>query len=163
MASKKSLYDLLGVAPRASKQEISRAYERLSASLQSSDSGLDNQEAQFRLGLIRQAYETLSDDFARTAYDARISGEERAIAVAHSLSGEIGIKTSGWTPMKSILTVIAACLMVGLVLQLAFMALAYRNPGRGARKRRFIEGARGTGHSGVLPGDGNSRRECRRG
>ena len=67
MAAKEDFYDLLGVSKDASDQEIKKAYRQLSKKYHPDINKDPGAEDKFKE--IQQAYETLSDDNKRAAYD----------------------------------------------------------------------------------------------
>ncbi|HSM56375.1 MAG TPA: molecular chaperone DnaJ [Candidatus Sulfomarinibacteraceae bacterium] len=67
MARKADYYDILGVARTASKEEIKKAYRRLARRYHPDVSEEDNADEKFKE--ISEAYEVLSDDKKRAAYD----------------------------------------------------------------------------------------------
>lgn len=66
--SKKDYYELLGVKKGASAEEIKKAYRRL-AMKHHPDRNADNKESVEKFKEIKEAYEVLSDDRKRSAYD----------------------------------------------------------------------------------------------
>lgn len=68
---KKSLYEILGVAPTASLAELKAAHRRRSFELMSGKAKLPRDECDYHLKLLDVALETLSDPDARTEYDIR--------------------------------------------------------------------------------------------
>ncbi len=66
--AKQDYYDVLGVSKGASKDEIKKAYRRL-AMKNHPDRNPDDAEAEARFKQASEAYEVLSDDQKRTAYD----------------------------------------------------------------------------------------------
>lgn len=77
-----SYYDVLGVPFNATKEQIKRAYRRL-AKEHHPDSSTEGDSSRFRRA--REAYETLSDDEARSRYDARMrtGGARRRTGPVH--------------------------------------------------------------------------------
>jgi curved DNA-binding protein CbpA len=69
---KKSMYQILGVEPKAPIADIKAAHRRLSFRLLSGKSGLSLDERDYQLKLLDAALETLSDVDKRAAYDARL-------------------------------------------------------------------------------------------
>ncbi|WP_225744124.1 molecular chaperone DnaJ [Marinilactibacillus sp. Marseille-P9653] len=67
MAGKEDFYDLLGVSKDASKDEIKKAYRKLSKKHHPDISKEANADEKFKQ--ITEAYEVLSDDQKRAAYD----------------------------------------------------------------------------------------------
>jgi DnaJ family protein A protein 2 len=68
-------YDLLGVAPDASKEEIRKAYRKLALKFHP-DKNPGNAEAAAKFAAINEAHDVLSDDDKRAMYDQH--GKERA-------------------------------------------------------------------------------------
>ena len=71
--SKQTHYDVLGVARNAKLQDITRAYNRHKSMVTRDDAAPDLK----RETLIRQAYETLSDDARREAYEQSLVAPDR--------------------------------------------------------------------------------------
>ncbi len=67
MATKRDYYDVLGVARSASKEELKKAYRRMARQYHPDVN--DDPEASERFKEISEAYEVLSDDQKRVAYD----------------------------------------------------------------------------------------------
>lgn len=74
----KNYYDILGVKKDASKDDIRRAFKKLSVKYHPdkhiNDSEEDKKKAEEKFKEINEAYETLSDDNKRQQYDNPISG-----------------------------------------------------------------------------------------
>src|SRR5437867_10933477 len=71
---KRSLYQILGVDPKASAPDIAAAYERLAAKTDWPDLNTPS--------LLRQANEILSDPKRRLAYDASLANNARPLREA---------------------------------------------------------------------------------
>ena len=127
---RKTLYEVLEVSPEASYPEIRSACLRLSQQLQSGKSGLSPEDAETKLKVIKQAYETLSDNAGRAAYDAKLAALDAPTQVDRPIRAEVAIDVPGWTPMKILLIVIAGLMAVGSIIQIGFMLLAYRQTQR---------------------------------
>jgi len=69
----KNFYELLGVSPRATQEEISRAFKRF-AVRHHPDKGGDTEAFQ----VVSEAYTTLSDSEERAAYDAKLEASWRS-------------------------------------------------------------------------------------
>lgn len=70
-----TLYDLLGVTPRASQEEIRRAYHELARSLhpdRAKAAGADEARSQRRMQEVNDAWRILRDPAKRAAYDRRV-------------------------------------------------------------------------------------------
>jgi molecular chaperone DnaJ len=68
MASKRDLYEVLGVAKGASADEIKKAYRKLAMKYHP-DRNPDDQAAEEKFKEVQAAYDVLSDDEKRAAYD----------------------------------------------------------------------------------------------
>ena len=68
MASKRDYYEVLGLARDASEEEIKKSYRKL-AMKHHPDRNPDNPKAEEQFKEAKEAYETLSDDQKRAAYD----------------------------------------------------------------------------------------------
>jgi curved DNA-binding protein CbpA len=70
---KKTLYELLGVQPNASQNEIHAAYKRLQAALDPDlPKNRGNPEAEIQRKIMTEAYLVLSDPARRSSYDASL-------------------------------------------------------------------------------------------
>jgi molecular chaperone DnaJ len=67
MAEKRDYYDILGVNKNASKEEIKKAYRKLAKTYHPDVNKASNAEEKFKE--VQEAYEVLSDDQKRSAYD----------------------------------------------------------------------------------------------
>ena len=68
MASKKDYYEVLGLSRDASEEEIKKSYRKLAMKYHP-DRNPDNPKAEDHFKEAKEAYETLSDDQKRAAYD----------------------------------------------------------------------------------------------
>ena len=90
-----NLYNILGVAPNASAEEIKKAYRMLAMRHHPDRSTHDNAEARFNA--IKTAYEVLSDPKQRAAYNQSLNNriildpEHEARALWHALFERCGI------------------------------------------------------------------------
>lgn len=70
---KQTMYEILEVSPNASLPEIKAAHKLLSRALVSEKLGLRREEIDLKLQVIDLAFNTLSDQAARDAYDAQLA------------------------------------------------------------------------------------------
>lgn len=124
---KKTLYEILGVLPSASYSEIQAAYQKLSQKIQSKESGLSLEEIDFRMKVINLAVDTLSVNSSRATYDAKLGLGNAPANNFVPVKVEVAIEGNHKSPLRIILTIIAGLMAVGMVIQVAFMSLAYRN------------------------------------
>ena len=68
MQSKRDYYEVLGIAPDASAEEIKRAYHRLAFQCHP-DKNRKSEAAHEKMGEINEAYAVLSDPIKRREYD----------------------------------------------------------------------------------------------
>ena len=82
---KKTLYEILEVSPNATSEEIQSSHLSLSQKLQSRITGLNSEDIDFKLKEINVAFQTLSVQMSRDAYDAQLStlNSPANIAVSH--------------------------------------------------------------------------------
>jgi len=120
-------YDLLEVNPIADLAEISTAYLRLSRELTAGNSPLAAPEAEFRLKLIKHAYEVLSNPSRRSDYDDGLALRGAAPAGAdRPLQIEVAMESSKWSPIRRLLTIIASLMIAGMAIQVVTMFMAYK-------------------------------------
>ncbi|WP_296802362.1 DnaJ domain-containing protein, partial [Thiolapillus sp.] len=68
--SKRDYYEVLGVSRTATSVEIKKAYRKLAMKYHPDrNSGEDGEQAEIRFKEVKLAYEVLSDDQKRAAYD----------------------------------------------------------------------------------------------
>lgn len=68
MAAKRDLYEVLGISPSATPEELRKAFRRMAAQYHP-DRNKDSKTAEDRFKEINEAYQILSDETKRTAYD----------------------------------------------------------------------------------------------
>jgi DnaJ-class molecular chaperone len=112
---RKTLYDLLGTQPEATREEIEQAYRAAVVPLQPDiDAGRPDALNQQRL--LREAYHILADDARRARYDARmklLGGTEKVTAARQP-----GIDGVGWTIIVALVALaIGAVLTVFMLLE----------------------------------------------
>jgi hypothetical protein len=73
MATKKSLYEILQLAPDASYAQIRSAYEDLCQSLEATQSVRSKEDYDTQQRLLKLAYSTLATPLSRDAYDAQLA------------------------------------------------------------------------------------------
>lgn len=118
---KKTLYEILGVAPDASSIDVGLAYRRRKGQLERVVGGDPNE-----LALIHEAWEVLGDAQRRAAYDASlVTAEARnAVAEAAQAAPDLELEPEGpsATPTKRLPAILLALgvVVVGLAIALAF-------------------------------------------
>jgi DnaJ-class molecular chaperone len=78
---KRTYYEVLGVAPTATKEEIQRAYRAAARRLHPDQNAAPDAEAKFRE--VAHAYQTLSDAGKRRAYDDRLAAPAQMTGGPH--------------------------------------------------------------------------------
>ena len=127
MKQGKTYYDLLEVSQHADLAEISAAYVRLSPAPASANGRVEPAEAEFRKKLLKQAYEVLSTPSRRADYDAGLALRGEAPSQLDTrLQAEAGFESAKWSPIRRLLTVIASLMVVGMVMQISVMLVAYQ-------------------------------------
>lgn len=119
-------YDLLEVSQYADLAEINFAYRRISKDLASGNSPLTAAETEFRLKLLKQACEVLSNPVRRSDYDAGLAMRGGNTARELPLQAAVALESARWSPIRRLLTVIASLMFFGLVMQLGVMFMAYQ-------------------------------------
>ena len=120
-------YDLLEVSPHADLIEISSAYLRISRALAAENSSSPESETELKLQLLKHAYDVLSNPSRRSDYDAGLvmRGGETA-GLDRSLHVEVALESSKSSPIRRLLTVIAAVMVIGMVMQVTVMFMSYQ-------------------------------------
>ncbi|HEY8464380.1 MAG TPA: DnaJ domain-containing protein [Bacillota bacterium] len=70
----KTYYEILGVTPSTTKEELKKAFRKLARQYHP-DLNPGNREAEAQFKLINEAYNTLSDDSLKAAYDRKLEGK----------------------------------------------------------------------------------------
>ncbi len=73
MATKKSLYEILQLAPDASYAQLRASFESLCQSLEAQQPALPAEDFKTQLRLLQLAYSTLATPLSRDAYDAQLA------------------------------------------------------------------------------------------
>jgi len=123
---KPNFYDLLELSPNASIVDIRDAFFRLSKKYRAEVPGLTKEDCDNKLKVIQQAFQVLSNETSRGQYDARMRGDNASYVIPPTLRAEPAAATASWKPLKVLLTVIASLMAIGLVMQLSYMFVAYR-------------------------------------
>lgn len=117
MKQASTYYDLLGISPYADLREISAAYlERSRAAAQAPDAE-ERQEA------LKLAFDVLTNPSRRADYDAGLS---RRPGAEFPVQLEVALEPTKWSPIRRLLTIIAALMVVGLTIQVSVMFVAYQ-------------------------------------
>ncbi len=86
MTRKKSLYEILQVAPDASYAEVRAAHQRLLQALDTSQPALDPDSYKLQQRLLQVAWSTLSNPQSRDAYDASLAVRQEPVAASPALA-----------------------------------------------------------------------------
>jgi S1-C subfamily serine protease len=126
-SSKKSLYEILGIAPDANDIDIALAYERRKQELQRSVPSDPS-----ALSLVHQAHEILSNKKRREAYDASVVTQaEKAAAAEQAQSPDLVLETDDEDEAKPRKNLVIAAI-AGVVV-LAVVLFFVLKPGRETR------------------------------
>lgn len=113
-------YDLLGVSAYADLREISAAYLELSRAAASAADARERQEE------LKLAFDVLTNPTRRADYDAGLKQRTGGLPGAALPHFEVETETARWSPIRRLLTVIAALMVVGLTIQVSVMFVAYQ-------------------------------------
>lgn len=122
MAQEANYYGLLEISPEADLHEIAQAYREHSRRLQADADELDPAEFETRQTLLKTAFDVLSNPLRRADYDAGLALRAAEIGVLPPTLPEPRPRS----PLRTLLTVIAALLAVGLTIQVSVMLMAYK-------------------------------------
>ncbi|MBS1144835.1 MAG: Heat shock protein DnaJ, N-terminal [Proteobacteria bacterium] len=126
MKQTQTYYDLLKVSPHADLAEISAAYMKLAQEMAAGDGPADAAELAFRQQLLKHAYEVLSSPSRRSDYDAGLASKGLPLATAElPMHIEVALESKKWSPIRRLLTIIAALMVFGMVMQISTMFMAY--------------------------------------
>ena len=130
MSQQKTLYQLLRISQQATLLEIISAYQKLAQLLTSGDHGLSHDDADIMLKSVRQAYEILSNNNTRAAYDARlaVAGQSGQPVQANTRLPipEVISVVGNVRPMRFLRLLNALLKAVVLLLLIGIMLLIYR-------------------------------------
>ncbi|MCX7165247.1 MAG: trypsin-like peptidase domain-containing protein [Rhodocyclales bacterium] len=121
MAEKQSLYEILGLSDKASREDVQRAFDE---SRQALESETDEEEKRNRRAILQHAHDILNDRRQRAGYDRR--SRDRRLAEA--------LKAS--SPARSLRPVIGILLVAGAAC-LAWLYIADDKPALNAPTRAF--------------------------
>lgn len=138
MKRKKNLYEMLGVAQAATMQEIKQAHEQLTVNLEKKQPIIGDEETQVQKRAIDMAFDVLSVQHSRDAYDAKLAPERPVADVEDQIDVVVAIDDNRKNPLARILTVIAVILAVWIGLQLIFSFMAYRNASEYAKTPQLV-------------------------
>lgn len=128
MVQKSDYYELLGISRDADPVVIRAVYETAVQKLAASDSRQERATAEERMVQLRQAYEVLSSPTRRADYDAGLALLKTVTAMPdRPLQVEVALEASRRSPIRILLTVIATVMIIGLVIQMGAMFMAYRH------------------------------------
>lgn len=122
-------YDLLGVSPYADLREISAAYLELSRAASAPGEPPDDaadDAAELRRQLLKQAFDVLTNPSRRADYDAGLALRAGRLPGVGLPLPELALETTRWSPIRRLLTVIAALMVVGLTIQVSVMFVTYQ-------------------------------------
>jgi DnaJ-class molecular chaperone len=73
-----TLYDVLGIAPQATKAEIQQAYKDRLETMKLGDARTSAEDVVIQLKVVTEAYLILSSPTRRHAYDSKLKDQQRA-------------------------------------------------------------------------------------
>jgi curved DNA-binding protein CbpA len=143
MAAPRTLYELLGVSGDATASEISEAYCKLLAILQSGEHALSPEDAAAKFKAAKQALDVLSDDSARAAYDAKLAAAmpQGRATPAGMPAGEVVYAVERVRPMQVLRPLIAVLKAIILLILIAFLLMVLRNAGRSSAGADALQSA----------------------
>lgn len=122
-----SYYEILGIEPSATKEEIRSAYLKAASKYHPDANNVPNASAIFKL--VKEAYDTLYDDDKRKAYDANKSSSSNAEAKPEYDENELRsrkvtvIKKRMWLLWFALLPVKLIAWFIRLTLKVFFQAV----------------------------------------
>lgn len=122
MAQEANYYRLLEISPEADLHEIAQAYREQSRRLQAEADELDPADLDERQVLLKTAFDVLSSPLRRADYDAGLALRAAEIGILQPMLAERKPRS----PLRTLLTVIAALMAVGLTIQVSVMLMAYK-------------------------------------
>ena len=114
------------VKTNASSNEIVLAYESLIQNLEKKRNIIGLDETQIQKKAIVMAYEILSNQASRDAYDAKLFAIKSTPENAQKIEVNVAINENGRSPLRRVLAVIAGVMVICLAMQLIYGFIVYR-------------------------------------
>lgn len=142
---KKNMYELLGITPNASVDEIHAAHAKATAQLDAQVGQLSQDDIDIKRKVLDWSLHTLTNPRLRADYDARHLAAPAAAPEAMPAQTPIYVtavpERRSRSPLNIILSIIAGLFAVGLAIQVGFMFLAYRTTAEAVDGPVHIDGA----------------------
>lgn len=122
MAQEANYYGVLGIAPEADLHEIAQAYREQGRQLKEAAGDLEAADVEARQVLLKTAFDVLSNPLRRADYDAGLALRAAELGILPPPQSERRPRS----PLRMLLTVIAALMAAGLTIQVSVMLMAYK-------------------------------------
>lgn len=127
MKNKKNLYEILGVSSAATMQDIKQAHRELTIQIEEKKPIIGIEEAKVQKEAIDMAFDVLSVQYSRDAYDAKLLSETPLVEWEGKIDVVFAVDDNRKNPLVKMLRLIALILAIWIGLKLVFSFMAYRS------------------------------------